>query len=291
MSGWRAAWVLGTFGCVFVVTVLVGAVEDVGSDARLVATGLALASLYPLAAVHELGHAAAAIAVGYRVTGIRLTDLGDALTEVERPPHRDTPGREAVFLLGGPAVTLVAVGLLLVIPMDGFLAAWRAGAATFGVLWTADVLAPLDRPWGVERDGFVLARLWRERRQHRGMLSDADAAIVQPIDELIIAGQLHQARLLINDHIELLTEERLALWGALLARAALLELLAHEVRPTGPGSPADQYSADAVRLCPLDPVCVGVRRRFEQHNGSELAVPSDVRPPTEEERRLLDAWT
>ncbi len=80
--------------------------------------------VYAATLVHELAHAGAARAFGYRVHRIELHVLG-GLTSYERP--RSTPGRELAIALAGPAATLAVAAV-------SWLAAEALRGAVFGSL-------------------------------------------------------------------------------------------------------------------------------------------------------------
>jgi len=89
-----------------------------GLKAALIQQGLVL-GVFVCVALHELGHAAAAIHNGVPMSGITLYPFGGVARMARRPPHGMV---EVVIASAGPAVNLAIAGALFVISAGGVLA-------------------------------------------------------------------------------------------------------------------------------------------------------------------------
>ncbi len=81
-----------------------------GLQAALIEQGLVL-TVFVCVAMHELGHAAAAMRNGVPMTGITLYPFGGVARMARRPPQGMV---EVVIASAGPAVNLVIAGALFV---------------------------------------------------------------------------------------------------------------------------------------------------------------------------------
>jgi hypothetical protein len=281
----RALWILGVFTATYV-GVIAGAGGALDSLEAWFAFVIVLASIVPLALIHEAGHVVACWVVGYRVRSVRFTLDLDAVTEWEAPPERESTTRTVVALAGGPALTLVAAGALLAFgPAQGFAGAWRAGLVVFAVLWTADILAPLPRDFGVvDRDGFAIARELEAGRAARGDHGPELNALIAAVDAALLAGEHERARRVCDDVLRARGGElRPEAWGAVAARLALAQL----ARGVSAGVVTMMSVLDdAARFAPRDPVIYAVQRLIAKRHGG-AAPTGEPRPPTAPEARIV----
>lgn len=294
MSGWRMAWVLGALVASFLavsISVAVAHPGDAsgrGGEAMLVFV-LVVASIPVVVAVHEVGHAIAAVAVGYRVTAIRMRPFEDGSVLWEPAPGRESSARTTIALLGGPALALAATLALLVLPLGGSAAAWRAGLVTFSVLLHLDNLAPIARPgFDLQRDGFQLAQLRADDRVRRGRFGPGERAQLDAVDTATHAGDFERARAACLHLLGLVGSDTPALRAALLARLALVDIL--DGTPLLVMGEANLASTEAMALAPGDPLVVTVRAavlRRAPLADPTAPVPSAHRLPTPAEAALL----
>jgi hypothetical protein len=294
MSGWRIAWVLGVlFTSFLAVSISVAAAHPGdasgrGGEAMLVFV-LVVATIPAVVAVHEVGHAVAAVLVGYRVTDISMRPFEDGSVSWEPPPERESGARTTIALLGGSALALAATFVLLALPLDGSAAAWRAGIVTFSVLWHLDNLAPIERPgFDLQRDGFELARLRAQDRARRGRFGAGERAQLDAVDAATHAGDLDRARAACLHLLGLVGSDTPVLRAALLSRLALVDVL--DGTPLLVIGEANLASTEAMALAPGDPLVVTVRaavlRRAPLADRSAPTPPAD-RAPTPAEAALL----
>ena len=290
MSGARMAWVLGTYAASFLATVLTA-----GGDVGLMAWIAVIAAIPLVVGVHEVGHAVGAMLVGYRVRSIHLTACMDAVTEWDVPPGRESTARDMVAILAGPVAGMALSFGLLLMPWHGFAGGWAAGVGTFGFLLTLDSMAPIRREIGVDRDGFVLARLLDERRGERGDHGPEVNAVIAEVDEVLLAGDPVRARTQCSEALDAMEPDppRPA-WSALAARLAIADLLGEpQLRMLALGYPsfvekeAEPWSAEAVRRSPRDPVVAAARRAVAARLGLEETPTASPRRPTPPEERLI----
>jgi len=284
MSTLRASWVLGVFAGTFLATALGYGVSPERDGAGFFVFGLVLLSVPLLVLVHEGGHALASVLVGYRVIRVGITADLDGWTEWEAPPGRETTGRALVALAGGPVITLVvATGLFVSGPFRGALGGWRAGLGTFAVLWTLDVLAPIRRD-GIARDGWAMAKQWRDGRASRGDHGPDLNMMIEAADGLLLNGDAGGARQFLATT---LAERGGGLpplaWGALVARLVLAHLSCGYPVIEGEAP----LMADAVLCAPHDPVVAAVATAFAGHLGWDRPEPPAARPPRRSEARVV----
>ena len=288
MSGARAAWILGVWFATYVAVVL-GSGPDTDSATAFIAFVAVAASLPVLIAVHELGHAAAARSVGFRVTAVSFRPFEDGYVEWEAPPERDTARRRTVAILGGAALSLLATALLVLLAVDGPAAGWRAGLVTFSLLWHADVLAPLPRHgFDVQRDGYLLGRDRAEQRARLGDHSPGQAAQLDAIDAALMAGDVeraHDAAYALLHHVGADTPSFRA---AVLIRLCLADLIGGQpLRIQGEAAAA---SREAILHAPWDPLVQAVHRALLPRLASlqpEEPVLPPPRPATPAEAALI----
>jgi Zn-dependent protease len=118
------SWFLGLFFVIFFTTQTYGDLlgESSGSTTPFLLGVLTAVGFFGSIVLHELGHAAAAVRNGIRITGIQLWIFG-GMARMDR--EADTPGTELKVALAGPAVTLA---IFLILTAGGIAA---AGGAAF----------------------------------------------------------------------------------------------------------------------------------------------------------------
>lgn len=273
MSLPRMLWILGVFFVTFVATVTgYGPTEH--PDEPVVVFIAVVASLPLLLGIHELGHALGAVLVGYRVTGITILPTLDGWTSWEASTERESTARTTVVTLAGPVVTLLfAAGLLAASAASGWLGAWCAGLATFAILWTFDLLAPIRRE-GIARDGWAISEMRK-----------FDAAVRQ-VDRALLGGNADEAhvrsyQLLAEQGGELRPHE----WAEVAARFALAHLTLAQGLPVN--EEAVGIVAAAGGYAPEDPVVAAVGDAFAARTGKALFEPTALRRATRNESALL----
>jgi hypothetical protein len=287
MSGPRTLWIVGVFALTFVATVLGhGFAHDDGGFGASIAFVAVAASMPLLLFVHELGHGLAALLVGCRGVRIGVTPTLDGWTSWEAGTGSARDAREIVALAAGPFVTLAAAAAL-VLPCDlqGLAGGWRAGLATFAVLLTADVLAPIPKD-GVQRDGYAISEILRTRRADRGDHGAAINAALRRIEAHLWAGETRRSRALAW---RVLTAggENLdpRAWAAIAARVGVADLV------SGDDSSITETRwaiGHAIVLAPSDPVVRAVAEAVRVDLATQDSeVVTTSRTPTRCEVRLL----
>jgi hypothetical protein len=224
--------------------------------------------------------------VGYRVTGITITPELDGWTSWDIPDGRESTARTLLAYSAGPAITLLAgAALLLAGPFDGWLGAWRAGLATFAILWTLDLLAPIRRE-GLARDGWAIADLLAARREEsREENGDHGAelnGVIGAVDAALLEGHPQKARdVCVRVFLAHGSTMKPLAWAALAVRLGLAGLLLN--KPEFLAEEAAPFVAEAFRFSPHDPLVSAVQEAITR----EPSVSSAIRPTQPVAARLI----
>jgi hypothetical protein len=153
--------------------------------------------------VHEAGHALAVRLVGERVLSITLggrfasrtfsigtipVSIGLGLGGSGTYPHRLSASRNAAVLAAGPAASLLAAPVCLLLPVPHWEASFLAIAVFAGAL---EDLAPGHLPDGTSTDGFKLLRTparLRADTEVRGLLADPEWQDRTDAGDILING-------------------------------------------------------------------------------------------------------
>lgn len=139
-----------------------------GLGPALLAGGLLTLAVMLTEWLHQMGHARAARATGYPMTGIDFVFAMLALSRYPSDEPELPPAIHTRRALGGFWVNLViAVALApyaMLAWMQGSVTGWVLGwTAVTNLLWVVLSFVPLDIPGWFATDGGTLLRYWRKR--------------------------------------------------------------------------------------------------------------------------------